>query len=447
MRSKPFGWSIVLRTIFVFSSLFILAWSILQGYPWLILLIVPIILIQFYFYYRAQKKAQDEIEQFVESVNYRDFSRHFDVKEAPTELQPFRTGFNQINDTFKVISKEKETQYLYLRTILEFIDTGILSYNIESGEILWMNEALKKMLLIPYLKTITSLAKRNQILHDEIIELEPDNSIVTSILKDKKAIKILVSATSFQTENKKFKLVSFQNISEAVEITESNAWKKLLSVMTHEIMNSVAPISSLAETLKNRVREIISKPIERESALNDVETGMTTIQKRSEGLLKFTESYRNLSKINKANISKVRVVELLEHVQQLLQPSIDKKNISLDVIISDPLLEANADAHLIEQVLINLLLNAIDAVKDKESPKITIEVDTTPGHKVSIQVNDNGAGIADDVLDKIFIPFFSTKKTGSGIGLNLCKQIMQLHKGSLTVESAMGIGSTFILTF
>jgi two-component system nitrogen regulation sensor histidine kinase NtrY len=174
---------------------------------------------------------------------------------------------------------------------------------------------------------------------------------------------------------------------------------------------------------------------------------MTTIQKRSEGLLKFTESYRNLSKINKANISKVRVVELLEHVQQLLQPSIDKKNISLDVIISDPLLEANADAHLIEQVLINLLLNAIDAVKDKESPKITIEVDTTPGHKVSIQVNDNGAGIADDVLDKIFIPFFSTKKTGSGIGLNLCKQIMQLHKGSLTVESAMGIGSTFILTF
>ncbi len=447
MKFKKFGWSILFRAIFAFVSLFFLSYSILHQIYWLTTLLVPIIAFQFYDYYKFQKKAQDEIKQFVEAIHYRDFSRYFDVKQAPIELQPFRTGFNQINSTFKLISKEKETQYLYLKTILEFIDTGILSYDIESGDILWMNEAIKKMLQIPYLKSINSLEKRNSNLFEQIINLEPGSNIVTSIQKDKNDVKILLTATSFYTENKKFKLISFQNINEAIEVTESNAWKKLLSVMTHEIMNSVAPISSLAETLKKRLNELAPSFVNKTESLNDIETGMNTIQKRSEGLLKFTESYRNLSKINKANISKVFVIELLEHVQQLLQPSIDKKNIVLEVIIKDPLLSINVDPVLIEQVLINLILNSIDAIKDSTNPKITIDVESTLQNKITIKVIDNGIGIDEDVLDKIFVPFFSTKKSGSGIGLNLCKQIMMLHKGSIHVESVPKSGSVFSLQF
>lgn len=447
MKFNRFGWNIFIRTIFVFAALLAAAFALVKEWYLLELVIAPFVIYLFVDYYNFHKKAQTEIEQFVESVHYRDFSRYFDVKRAPSELQPFRTGFNEINSTFKVISKEKETQYLHLKNILEIVDTGILSYETESGEILWMNESLKNLLQIPYLKTIHSLEKRNQSLYGAVLKLSAGDQVVSAIAKDMNVFKILLSATTFQNENKTFKLIAFQNINEALDESESQAWQKLLSVMTHEIMNSVAPISSLAETLKDRIQETLAQPENSKEALNDIEMGISTIKKRSEGLLKFTETYRSLSKITKANVAKFLLIELLEPIQQLMQPTLEKKKINLEIILRDPLLNMEADAALIEQVLINLLLNAIDAVKDNPQPKIVISAETSLNNKVTIKIADNGSGIPAELLDKIFIPFFSTKKTGSGIGLSLCKQIMVLHKGNIQVQSKEGEGSVIHLHF
>jgi len=425
----------------------ILSYSILSGIFWLITFMIPVLAIQFYDFYKSRKQTLDELEQFVEAVRYHDFSKHYDLKDTPKGLLPFRRYINILNEAFKEIGNEQERQNLYLRTILEFIDTGILSYNIESGEILMMNEALKKMLDIPYLRSLESLAKRNRSLYETVKEIAPGNNILTSVVKGRSVIKILITATAVRADNVSLKLISFQNINEAVEITETNAWKKLLSVMTHEIMNSVAPISSLAETLKIRVLDLKRNKEGEINILEDLKTGIATIHRRSEGLLKFTESYRNLSRINKAVLGDVRVVEMLKNVQQLLQPGIDNKKISLEVIIRDPTTEIRADSGLIEQALINLIINAVDAVRDIQDPKILIEVRNETGNQVSIIVKDNGTGIEEEALDKIFVPFFSTKKTGSGIGLNLCKQIMLLHKGEINVESRPGEGSAFSLNF
>jgi two-component system nitrogen regulation sensor histidine kinase NtrY len=447
MKFRRSGWNIFIRSLLVFITLGIASFALVNQWYLVEIIIAPVIIFQFISYYNFNKKAQSEVEQFVESIHYRDFSRYFDVKRAPAELQPFRTGFNEINSTFKIISKEKETQYLHLKTILEIVDTGILSYETESGEILWMNESLKNLLQIPYLKTIHSLEKRNKGLYDQVISLAPGNNIVSSIVKDNNTYKILLSATTFQNENKKYKLIAFQNINEALDETESNAWQRLLSVMTHEIMNSVAPISSLAETLKTNIQESIRQPERSKESLNDIEMGISTIKKRSEGLLKFTETYRNLSKITKASVSKVTVMELFEHVQQLMQPTIDKKKIEFEVILRDPFLTLEADSNLVEQVLINLILNAIDAVKEKANPKVILAADSGLNNRVTLKVGDNGTGIKQELLDKIFIPFFSTKKTGSGIGLSLCKQIMVLHKGNIQVQSKEGEGTVINLQF
>lgn len=447
MRFKNFGWNIFLRVLLVFSTLFLAAFCLLKGWYMAEVILVPAIIFQFTDYYKFTRKAQSEIEQFVEAIHYRDFSRYFDVQRAPAELQPFRTGFNEINSAFKIISKEKETQYLHLKTILEIVDTGILSYETQSGEILWMNESLKNLLQIPYLKTIHSLSKRNNELYEQVIALAPGNNVVLSISRDNTVYKVLLSATTFQNEQKKYKLIAFQNINEALDETESNAWQKLLSVMTHEIMNSVAPISSLAETLKNNIQESIRNPDHSKEALNDIEMGISTIRKRSEGLLKFTETYRSLSKITKANTARVMVMELFEHVQQLMQPTFEKKQIELEVILRDPFLALEVDANLIEQVLINLILNAIDAVKDQPQPKVTLLADAQFNGKTTIKVADNGVGIRKELLDKIFIPFFSTKKTGSGIGLSLCKQIMVLHRGNIQIQSNEGEGTVVSLVF
>jgi len=212
-------------------------------------------------------------------------------------------------------------------------------------------------------------------------------------------------------------------------------------------MNSVAPISSLADTLKNRLQapEIANSPVS--SQLEDLELGIDTIKRRSEGLLKFTESYRNLNKITKLDLKKIMVRDLFENLSSLMQPSLEKKHIELEIVLRDPALAIEADINLLEQVMINLLVNAIEAVKDKEEPRITLSAEIQPNNRTVVKVADNGSGIPTELLDKIFIPFFSTRKTGSGIGLSLCKQIMLLHKGNIQVQSAEGLGSAFLLQF
>ena len=409
-------------------------------------IMVPVIIYQVYDFFKFHKKAQQEVELFVESIHYRDFSRHFDVKHAPQELQKLRKGFNDINTTFKVISKEKETQYQYLQKILELVDTGILSYELESGEVVWMNESLKKLLQIPYLKTIQSLDRRDHLLCTQIVELKPGENIIGTAHLEQTSLKILLSATAFQTEGRVYKLIAFQNVNEALDETESKAWQKLLSVMTHEIMNSVAPISSLADTLGNRLRESAENK-DKPTSLEDLAIGIDTIKRRSEGLLKFAETYRNLNKITTLNTKRVYVRDVFESLHQLMEPTLDQKKIEMEVILKDPDLMIEADINLLEQVLINLVVNAIEAVKEIEDPHIMLSSSHVFGKKPYIRVTDNGPGMPEELLDKIFIPFFSTKKSGSGIGLSLCKQIMMLHKGNITVQSLVGEGTAFTLQF
>lgn len=438
---------ILIRVILMFLTLSTASYIVVKGSGYYIYLavLIPIIIFQLIDFYRFHRKAQDEVEQFVESIHYRDFSRYFDVKHAPLELQPLRKGFNEINTTFKVISKEKETQYQYLQKILELVDTGILSYEHKTGDIGWMNESFRKLLGIPYLKTIHSLSRRDDTLYNEVLNLRPGESKVVSIIKDNSAFKALLSATAFQTDQKVYKLIAFQNVNEALDETEARAWQKLLSVMTHEIMNSVAPISSLAETMLHRLNKTVELFHEKPAAMEDLELGIDTIRRRSEGLLKFAETYRNLNKISSPTLKKTYARDLFENLHQLMQPTLMQKNIELEIILKDPDLSMEVDPSLIEQVLINLVVNAMEAVKEREHPRIILSAAQSTNNKIGIKVIDNGIGIAPELLDKIFIPFFSTRKNGSGIGLSLCKQIVMLHKGTIQVQSVEGGGTAFSL--
>jgi two-component system, NtrC family, nitrogen regulation sensor histidine kinase NtrY len=444
---KRLEFRIFIRIIFLVIAMMGLCYLFIKGPQIYLVLLVPVFVYQLAELYRFQYKAHKELREFAESVHYRDFSRYFDVKHAPIELQPLRKGFNQITDTFKDISKEKETTNQYLQKILELVDTGILSYGYEAGEIIWMNESLKRLLQLPYLKTIQSLEKRDEGLYQEVISLRPGESKIATVHLESSSFKILLSASAFQTGDDKFMLIAFQNINEALDETESKAWQKLLSVMTHEIMNSVAPISSLADTLKNRLEKSVVRLNNNDGSLHDLEIGIETIKRRSEGLLKFAETYRNLNKIIKPNLQKIHVRDLFENLYQLMQPTLEPKNIELDIILKDTGLMVEVDPSLIEQILINLVINAKEALKDKEGARIVLSASLSSKQRVIIKVSDNGTGIPEDVQENIFIPFFSTKKTGSGIGLSLSKQIMMLHKGNIQVHSVDGEGTSFSLIF
>ena len=312
---------------------------------------------------------------------------------------------------------------------------------------LWSNDSFGEILDVPSFKNIRFVENRKPELFNTVFETyhrEP-NSI--SIALQNEQIKILISDTVFQVEDDAFKLIVIQNIDNTLNKNESESWKKLLSVMTHEIMNSIAPISSLADTLQRNLQVAIEKPKESHLELEDINSGIKTIKNRSEGLLKFAKTYRSLSKVTNLNLQRVKVSELFNNIQLLMEPSIKAKNIEIEFNVTSPKLELDIDTHLIEQVLINLILNAVDACKNQDNAEIKVQAAQNPNRDIVLKVFDNGSGIPQDILENIFVPFFTSKATGSGIGLSLCKQIMLLHKGRIIVKSIEGEGSVFSLIF
>jgi nitrogen fixation/metabolism regulation signal transduction histidine kinase len=402
--------------------------------------------IVFFNLYKYVTKRFVEIDDFFESIKYRDFSRWFSEEHGPSDIRNLRKGFNLVNKTFKAINTERQAQFLYLQKILEMIDVGIIAYNLETGEVLWVNESILKTLDLPSFKNVRFVEKRRKELYEKVFETYHYNQKSINLEMREENLKVLISDTIFQVEENAFKLIVMQNIEDTLNKNESEAWKKLLSVMTHEIMNSIAPISSLSETLQSEIEQNINNPDTHHLELDDINAGITSIKKRSEGLMKFAKTYRTLSKVSEVNKSKILVHELFENIRNLLEPSLNKKNIQLEFKIVNPKLELNIDTHLIEQVLINLIINARDACDGVENSKILVLAEKFR-EGVQIKVSDNGKGIPEEILETIFVPFFSTKKTGSGIGLSLSKQIMMLHNGRLQVQSEEGKGTSMSLIF
>ena len=397
--------------------------------------------------YTFVKRRFAAMEDFFEAVKYRDFSRWFPEDRGPKDIRFLYTGFNEINRTIKEINSQNEAQYVYLQKILEMVDIGIIAYNLESGDVLWSNEPFGDILDVPSFKNIRFVENRKPELFNTIFETyhrEP-NSI--SIALQNESIKILISDTVFQVEDDAFKLIVIQNIDDTLNKNESESWKKLLSVMTHEIMNSIAPISSLADTLQRNLQLAIEEPESSHLELEDLNAGIKTIKNRSEGLLKFAKTYRSLSKVTNLNLQRVKIEDLFNNIQLLMEPSIKAKHIAIEFNITSPKLELDIDTHLIEQVLINLILNAVDACKHQDGAEIKVLASQNPNRDIVIKVVDNGSGIPTAILENIFVPFFTSKTTGSGIGLSLCKQIMLLHKGRIIVKSIENEGSVFSLVF
>src|SRR5690606_12199084 len=426
---------VFIRAILLLVALTGLAYLLFKGQYSYAALLAPFCIWLLTLNFRSQLRTYRELEEFAEAARYRDFTRHFPLSHARAELLPLRSAFNEINGVFKKISGERETQYQYLHQILEIVDTAILSYNTETHEVMWMNEAFKKLFGIPYLHRFEGLQKKNPDLYQKTTQLVSGGKTLLSVNSAKGNIKLLLTASQFPTPEGKFQLIVYQNVNEAIDEMETKAWQKLLSVLTHEIMNSIAPISSLADTLKGRLDALPNS-----EELEDIRLGTETIKRRSEGLLKFAGTYRSLNKIERPNLRTVRATDLFENLYQLIEPSIFQKNIELDISLKDTQLVLELDTYLIEQVLINMLLNAMEAVKGVPKPHIALTASAIEG-RPRIQVGDNGKGIPADLLENIFIPFFTTRKSGSGVGLTLSKQSMLRHGGNILVSSEEGKGS------
>lgn len=383
----------------------------------------------------VRKKTNREIDEFAESILYKDFSRKY-------------PRFQTITDAFLNLASEKEAQQHYLKEMLELVDTGILAYEIETHETLWMNDSFTTMLNIPHIKNINWLKKQNEDLFNELLDIPVNESTLITIHARKQTIKTMTNASIFQTGGKTYKLIAFHNVSATMEEVESGAWKGLLNVMTHEIMNSIVPVSSLSDTLRRKIHVLKERSSQlSEPDLEDMELALDTIHRRSNGLLRFAETYRSLSQKIVPDMKSYNLYDLLNSIHSLMNPSLQQKGIEFTLKTDDPDVTAYIDRDLIEQVIINFVTNATYAICEKEKPEIHLFSGCdTEGHPY-VTVADNGCGISDAVRDKIFIPFFSTKKNGNGIGLSISREIVKLHNAKLHVQSQEKSGSAFTVLF
>ncbi|SKB46740.1 Histidine kinase-, DNA gyrase B-, and HSP90-like ATPase [Sphingobacterium nematocida] len=394
-----------------------------------------------YYWLSVERRLLNYVLDFAEAVRYRDFTRRFVVKNPRTVEGRLFTAFNDINSVYKSISIDKEIQHQYLNKVINMLDSAIIFYEAGSGKVVWINDAFKQLFNTPHLGNIKGLIKRHLELYEKTIGLKVGRQQTETINSIRGKIKLLMNSSEFETQEGLFRIVVCQNINEAIDEAETKAWHKLLRVLTHEIMNSIAPISSLAETLHGRL-EMGYKDEDTE----DLKVGIHTIKRRSEGLLQFAKSYRMINKVDHPDFKNVLLIDVFEEIYQLLEPTMLQKGIDVDIIIKDTRLLLYADRNLIEQVLINLLLNAMEAVSDCDEPYISITGKVQDGH-VRIEVADNGKGMSSEIQEQIFTPFFTTRKTGTGVGLTLSKQIMLVHNGNIMVDSIEGKGSVFTLNF
>ena len=399
---------------------------------------------------RYVEQTNRKLTKLFESIRHTDFTNKFTDNQLGQSFAELNNEFNLVIEAFNKNKTEKEEHFNYLLTVIQHVSIGIIVFK-HDGTVDVYNNAVKKLLQVNTLRNIKNLKSISEKLPDTLLNMRAGDKELVKLFVDDELIQLSIYATQFKMRGEEFLLVSFQDINPELEQKEIESWQKLIRVLTHEIMNSITPISSLASTVSDIIEEKReNNPPQKKAdieAFNDVSHAIKTIEKRSKGLLNFVEIYRNLTRIPKPNFRYFSVDDLIDRAMELMASKIDERKIKTTIKILPKDLKILADPDLIDQVLINLLLNAIDAIKETEGPKITIIASINLNNRITIEIADNGNGIKPDILDKIFMPFFTSKESGSGIGLSLSRQIMQMHKGSIGVRSKQDEGAVFTMIF
>ncbi len=409
-------------------------------------------LIQIYALYKYIDKTNRDLASFLESIRFSEFTRSFQVEGMGSSFDELSKAFNDVIKDFQTVRSEKEEHFQYLQSIVQNIEVSIIAYQ-RDGTVEMINKAAKKLFQISGLKNIKQLYVVSPEIVDKLLSLSPGDNLLVKVQQEDDILQLAINGSEIKIHNKNIVLATIKNIQSVLEEQETEAWQKLIRVLTHEIMNSITPIASLSSTIDMMIKSIHdSKEVDPnapldEETVGEIQQGLKTIHKRSTGLMHFVDTYRNLTRIPKPNFRIISVKGLFDNIIPLMDEEIRQAGISLVVEVEPPNMEFSGDMELLEQVVINLLKNAIHALEGHPSPTLSLKGYLNKRGRVTIQVTDNGDGILPEVLDKIFIPFFTTKPKGSGIGLSLSRQIMRLHNGSITAFSKPGEGASFTLTF
>lgn len=430
-RTRFRVWTIV-QVVALAAMITLLAWSVFStefmAVPAVIGLAVVLQVIGLLHYVEAHVNS---LEEFFAAINYEDFTRRFIEDDVDVEL---KEAFNRILARFQDARAERDIQAGYLETVVKHVPVPFIAVRAD-GTLSLVNNPARRLTGLPALRRFDQLAELDPALPALMQAIEPGSQqLLQTRLRDVPA-ELRVAVSEIRMAGEIERLYSIENLSGELTARESSAWRNLIRVLTHEIMNTLTPVASLAETAAT----MMDKP----DAIDDIREAVQTIARRSEGLMNFVSRYRELLKVPQPDPEAVKVADVLRNVAKLMAAELKGLKLVVDVVPES--LEVHADRQLLDQVLVNLVRNAADATADIDSPELRLSGKLEFG-RVIIRVHDNGPGIPDETMDQIFVPFFTTKRDGSGIGLSLSRQIMTAHHGEIVVESDSS-GTTVSLLF
>ena len=437
-----FRTQVIVHIIIITVILIAVTYSAYNGQSYLTLTFLGGLLL--YFVYRLfaiVNKTNRDLANFLMSIRFDDYETTYSQKkDVFGDKTSLYNAFNLITEKFRDIRSEKEAQHQFLLALVEQVDTGLICFD-DQGRTILMNDALRILLHKSYLPSIESLKKVDEHLHQTLMDYVPGSRQLVKVQVQNDLLQLTIVGNVLKSNDQTLRLFSFHDINTELDIQEMRSWEKLIKILTHEIMNSVTPVVSLAATTDDILREATG--IE-ESTRNDIHNAIKAIQKRSELLLDFTRKYRQLTRIPTPELEDLDLKELFERLIVLHKAEIEEGRINVVKQFPSHNTMIKGDESMLEQAFINLIKNGLQALEGHQEPQLEINI-RKEGAKVVVQIADNGDGIEESMLDQIFVPFFTTKKEGSGIGLSLCRQIILLHHGSINVSSQLGKGTVITI--
>lgn len=430
-------------------TLFTLMWTIFRSHMVItsINLAVLVILEMIYLIYYINRTSRD-LARFFDAFRFQDGTVSFAVPEKQKKFSALYQSFEQLLKEFRILRSSLQTEKQFYLGALNHIGMGLIVVS-PNGTVKFSNRAIQRMVESGHIDNLNTLDKLKPGLGSTILQMSPNSKELVKVVLYNEVVQLSVRCSVFRMENDLYRILSFQDIKYEIEKNEAEAWQKLIRILTHEIMNSVSPITLTSSGIIQML-EKEGKPrnlAEIDSAvLNNVLTGLQAIRKRSKGLASFVESYNAINHLPQPVMTLIPVSGLFGHIELLMKEEFQRNKVLFESTVAPLSLVLHADERLMGQILINLLRNALQAMDQVQEKHIILSA-FQMDEQVRISVTDNGKGIPPELLDSVFVPFYTTRNEGSGIGLSLSREIMKLHGGGIRVYSVPGRETTFTLLF
>jgi two-component system nitrogen regulation sensor histidine kinase NtrY len=450
MRLSHFKVQLGLRMAALFLGLLLLAFAIANDIRLsLLVLLLLFIVLQASSLVRYINYTNRELESFLAGLKFGDFQQTYTISHLGPSFRNLEKTLQFTVEKFKSLRTKKEQQAIYFQSLVQNIPIPFfIVHGDQRVEIL--NNATRRTFNVADITNTAELANFGAAFQRDVLQIQPGESVLSSIGLAGTEEYFIMTATQLTTGGRIHKLVSLQNVQGEIDATELATWQNLLRVTSHEILNSLAPVSSCAQTAKTLVDDAIDREVadqHLQEDLQDIRESLGTVLRRSEGLTRFIQSYRQLSRLPPPNRKPIRLEAYFNRLESLVGAELARKKIELSFQHDPPSLAVDADEDMLDQALINLVRNAANALADKQDASIRVSAYTDSKQRTVLEIEDNGPGVPEDLAKKIFIPFFTTRTQGSGVGLALVRYIMLSHGGKAIHEKNESGGATFRLIF